>query len=51
MRAAPGDVFGPFAERARGAPGWRLFELDASHSPNVTAPEALAELLDAIARG
>jgi pimeloyl-ACP methyl ester carboxylesterase len=50
LRCAPGDVFGPFAERARGTPGWRLFELDASHSPNVTAPEALAEVLDAIAR-
>ena len=37
--------------RARSTPGWRLFELDASHSPNVTAPEALAALLDAIARG
>ncbi|MDX1376591.1 MAG: alpha/beta hydrolase [Burkholderiales bacterium] len=50
-RAAPGDVFRPFAERAREAPGWRLFELDASHSPNVTAPEALADLLTRIAAG
>jgi len=44
-RAAPGDVFRQFAERARSAPGWRLDELDASHSPNVTAPQALADLL------
>ena len=51
MRTAPGDVFGPFAERVRGAPGWRLFELDASHSPNVTAPGALADLLAAIVNG
>jgi len=50
-RAAPGDVFRPFAERAREEPGWRLFELDASHSPQVTAPEALAELLAGIADG
>lgn len=50
-RAAPGDVFRQFAERARSEPGWRVHELDASHSPNVTAPEALAELLAAIACG
>jgi hypothetical protein len=29
--------------------GWRFFELDTSHSPNVTAPEALAGLLDRVA--
>jgi len=50
-RAGPGDVFRQFAERAQREPGWRLFELDASHSPNVTAPEALADLLAAIADG
>ena len=50
-RTAPGDVFGPFAERARTEPGWRYFELDASHTPNITAPEALAALLDKIAAG
>jgi len=50
-RIAPGDVFRPFAERARSEPGWRLHELDASHSPNVTAPEALAALLDVIIAG
>ena len=50
-RAAPGDVFRQFAERAQREPGWRLFELDASHSPNVTAPEALADLLAGIADG
>jgi hypothetical protein len=48
-RIAPGDVFGPFAERARREPGWQYLELDASHSPNVTAPEALATLLDKLA--
>ena len=48
-RLAPLDVFRPFAERARLEPGWEYLELDASHSPNVTAPDALAALLDTIA--
>jgi pimeloyl-ACP methyl ester carboxylesterase len=48
-RIAPGDVFGPFAERARREPGWQYLELEASHSPNVTAPGALATLLDKLA--
>ena len=48
-RIAPGDVFGPFAERARREPGWQYLELDASHSPNVTAPAALATMLDKLA--
>jgi hypothetical protein len=30
-------------------PGWRYYEIDASHSPNVTAPEALMALLQKIA--
>ena len=30
-------------------PAWRYFEIDASHSPNVTAPEALMALLEKIA--
>jgi pimeloyl-ACP methyl ester carboxylesterase len=47
-RFGPGDVFRPFAERARREPGWRAYELDASHSPHVTAPDALARLLDTI---
>jgi pimeloyl-ACP methyl ester carboxylesterase len=48
-RIAPGDVFGPFAERARREPGWEYLEIEASHSPNVTAPEALAALLEKVA--
>jgi hypothetical protein len=28
---------------------WRYFEIDASHSPNITAPEALMVLLEKIA--
>ena len=51
MRAMPGDVFAQFAERARSEPGWRLYEIDATHSPNVTAPGMLADLLAAIAKG
>jgi len=51
LRPMPGDVFAQFAERARGEPGWRLYEIDATHSPNITAPEALADLLAAIAKG
>lgn len=48
-RIAPGDVFGPFAERARREAGWEYLEIDASHSPNVTAPETLATRLDKLA--
>ncbi len=44
MRYADRGPFGQFAAHAR-AEGWRLCELDASHSPNVTAPGALMELL------
>jgi pimeloyl-ACP methyl ester carboxylesterase len=43
-REAGERPFGQFAERAR-RHGWPLYELDASHSPNVTAPGALVELL------
>lgn len=49
-RMGPGDVFRPFAERAKSEAGWRYCEIDASHSPNVTAPRALADLLGLIAR-
>ena len=44
-RITPEDRFGPFAKRAKSEPGWKYFEIDASHSPNVTAPGALADLL------
>src|SRR5450631_4279535 len=44
-RITPADTFGPFAARAKSEPGWRYHEIDASHSPNVTAPEALMALL------
>jgi pimeloyl-ACP methyl ester carboxylesterase len=47
MHYADHGPFGQFAARAR-AEGWRLDELDSSHSPNVTAPGALMELLQRI---
>jgi hypothetical protein len=36
---------------AAATPGWTAHEIDASHSPHITAPEALAELLDGIIGG
>jgi len=48
-RITPADTFGPFAKMAKNDPAWRYFEIDASHSPNVTAPEALMALLEEIA--
>ena len=48
-RITPADTFGQFARRTKNEAGWRYFEIDASHSPNVTAPEALMALLEKIA--
>ncbi|MDP1582374.1 MAG: alpha/beta hydrolase [Bradyrhizobium sp.] len=48
-RITPQDTFGPFARQAKGDPAWGYHEIDASHSPNVTAPEALMTLLTKIA--
>jgi hypothetical protein len=45
------NTAGPFAKFARAArqePGWRCYEIDASHSPNVTAPGVLMALLDRV---
>jgi pimeloyl-ACP methyl ester carboxylesterase len=47
LRNARGP-FGQFATRARSTPGWRYYEIDSSHSPNITAPEALMGLIDRI---
>jgi pimeloyl-ACP methyl ester carboxylesterase len=47
-RITPADTFGQFARRTKNAPGWRYYEIDASHSPNVTAPETLMALLEKI---
>jgi hypothetical protein len=48
-RITPADTFGPFARHAKSDPAWNYHEIDASHSPNVTAPEALMALLKKIA--
>ena len=48
-RIAPGDVFGPFAERRAARRRGSTSSSTASHSPNVTAPEALAALLEKLA--
>ncbi|MGA8051914.1 MAG: alpha/beta hydrolase [Burkholderiales bacterium] len=48
-RPSPGDVFRQFAERARSERTWRSLEIDASHSPHVTAPAVLADLLAGLA--
>lgn len=49
QRCAPGDGFRPFYERAKAELGWLAHEMDASHNPHITAPQALAELLVKIA--
>jgi len=48
-RITPADTFGRFSQMTKNDPAWRYFEIDASHSPNVTAPEALMGLLEKIA--
>lgn len=45
LRAPPGDPFRPFHERAASEAGWTAGEIDASHSPAVTAPELLMRTL------
>jgi pimeloyl-ACP methyl ester carboxylesterase len=47
-RITPADTFGQFARRFKSQPGWRYHEIDASHSPHVTAPDALMALLQQI---
>ena len=49
-RIGPEDVFQDFARRARNE-GWNYFEIDSSHSPHITAPQALATLFDTIVAG
>jgi pimeloyl-ACP methyl ester carboxylesterase len=44
-RKVGGDPFAQFANRLKNDSAWRYFEIDASHSPNVTAPEVLMALL------
>jgi pimeloyl-ACP methyl ester carboxylesterase len=48
-RITPADTFGRFSKMTKDNPAWSYYEIDASHSPNVTAPEALMGLLQKIA--
>jgi len=47
-RIAPDDRFRQFYERAK-REGWGASEMDSSHNPHITCPEALADLLSRIA--
>jgi pimeloyl-ACP methyl ester carboxylesterase len=47
-RYADKKPFAQFASCANGEAGWQVYELDASHSPNITAPTALMEVLKEI---
>ena len=47
-KQAGSDPFAQFAKRLKNDPAWRYFEMDASHSPNVTAPDALMAVLEKI---
>jgi pimeloyl-ACP methyl ester carboxylesterase len=49
-RPRPDDIFRQFAERARKEAGWTCHDIDASHNPHITSPDALSALLDRIAR-
>lgn len=44
----PGDPFRQFMEKGK-REGWKIYEIDASHSPHVTAPEELMRILDEVA--
>ena len=50
QRCRPDDGFRRYYERAK-REGWGAYEIDASHNPHITAPEALAALLEGIAAG
>jgi len=50
-RPGPADVFRQFAVRARTEAGWQSLEIDASHNPHVTCPDALATMLCDIVDG
>ena len=47
-RAGIGDTFRQFFARAK-REGWRTFEIDASHNPHITNPQALLAILQEIA--
>lgn len=45
MRYAAKGPFSQFMEYAKSHEGWKTYELDASHSPNVTNPQGLMKVL------
>jgi len=47
-KSGPGDVFRQFGERAKSEPGWKYWEIDASHNPHITCPDVLMALLGKI---
>ena len=47
-RFGPGDVFRQFADRAKNEPGWKYLEMDASHNPHITVPQALMQVLQSL---
>jgi pimeloyl-ACP methyl ester carboxylesterase len=47
-RISPADTFGQFSRLFKSDPDWNYYEIDASHSPAVTAPEVLMKLLEKI---
>jgi pimeloyl-ACP methyl ester carboxylesterase len=49
LRHSPDDRFRPFYERAK-CEGWGVSEIDSTHSPQVTCPDVLADLLTGIVR-
>ena len=49
-RPGPGDGFRQFAQRARTEAGWQYREIDASHNPHITNPQALLAILNEIAQ-
>jgi hypothetical protein len=48
-KARQGDVFRQFADRAKSETGWEYREIDASHNPHITVPDALAAMLHELA--
>ena len=43
-----GDTFRQFLARAK-REGWRTYEIDSSHNPHITNPQALLAILNEIA--
>lgn len=51
LHCGPVDRFAPFRDRARDEEGWSLHMIDATHSPNITAPWTLFGLVQQILEG